>query len=473
MKRYLDTTSALSVIVGLLLVAGCGSESAPTPCGGVDQRCCATATDACNAGLGCSAGTCIEAPFVAGAACSAPTECESAICGGDSLCTQSACDDGVKNGLESDVDCGGACATRCDLGATCGDDADCGKGTCFGGTCGYEPGGLLGKGGAADTVAWTQVAGASDGLWAPADLAFSPEKQGQLWIVDRDRDAFLVVQDPGTDKSEKRLILDISQHFLEEVLAISFDGHGTFGTCGDSRNSYGGQAPPNDFMGPVQWPADLNHYPQGKSAHEQHWDMLHSTPRCMGMAAAAADQYFCFNGQLGSIDWYDFHEPHVPGGDDHSDGEKRRYQSAEITLGRVAGVPSNMERDPATGILYIADSGNGRIVRFDPAGAQKGKFVPSFQLDGIMHEMTGFSIDVLIGGQLTMPTGVALHQGTLYVADRGTGLLHAFTLGGEPLRTLDTGIGKDRLGGLTAGPDDRLYLVDIGGKRVLRVETTW
>lgn len=474
--RPFPTTPSLTMaatLSALLLLTACGSSEEAVPCGAESQACCAAPATACVEGLGCSGGACIPAPFAAGAACGAPTECASGICASDGLCAEPSCDDGVKNGAEGDVDCGGSCDTRCALASGCGADADCARGTCVAGVCAFEPGGLLGKGGASDTVAWTQVAGAGDGLYAPADLAFSPEKLGQLWIVDRDRDALLVVQDPGTDKVVKRLILDISQHFLEEVLAISFDGHGTFGTCGDSRNAYGGQAPPNDFMGPVQWPASLDHYPQGKSAHEQHWDMLHSTPRCMGIVASGPNQFFCVNGQLGTIDWYDFHAPHVPGGDDHSDGEKRRYADPNVKLGRVAGVPSNMVRDAATGLVYIADSANGRLVRLDPNGAQKGKFVPSFAQDGFMNEMTGFKMEVLNSGQLTMPAGLALHEGTLYVADRGTGYLHAFDLQGQALRTLDSGVGKDRLGGLTAGPDDRLYLADIEGKRVLRIETTW
>jgi hypothetical protein len=283
----------------------------------------------------------------------------------------------------------------------------------------------------------------------------------------------LVIKGAGGADAEKRLILDISQHFLEEVLAISFDGHGSFGTCGDSRNSYGDFRAPNDFMGPVQWPSDLGAYPKGKSAHEQHWDMLHSTPRCMGIVASGDDQFYCVNGQLGSVDWYDFHEPHVPGGDDHSDGEKRRYLDPSVKLGRVAGVPSNMVLDPSTGLIYIADSGNGRLVRFKPDGATKGAFVPSFPLDGKMNAMEGFEMTPIAAGEMTTPSGLTLHEGTLYVADYATGLFHAYTLEGAHLRALDSGLGAGRLGGLTVGPDDRLYFTDIGGKRVMRIDTTW
>src|SRR4051794_33806548 len=44
------------------------------------------------------------------------------------------CTDGLKNGSESDVDCGGACP-RCGNGKICATRSDCVGGLCAGGTC--------------------------------------------------------------------------------------------------------------------------------------------------------------------------------------------------------------------------------------------------------------------------------------------------------------------------------------------------
>ena len=44
------------------------------------------------------------------------------------------CGDGVHNGLESDVDCGGPCVA-CGLNATCGTSVDCASGVCSAGHC--------------------------------------------------------------------------------------------------------------------------------------------------------------------------------------------------------------------------------------------------------------------------------------------------------------------------------------------------
>jgi hypothetical protein len=46
-----------------------------------------------------------------------------------------ACNDGVKNGNETDVDCGGPCP-GCQYGQACNGGSDCQSGTCSGGTCG-------------------------------------------------------------------------------------------------------------------------------------------------------------------------------------------------------------------------------------------------------------------------------------------------------------------------------------------------
>lgn len=436
---------AAFVVTALLTATlyGCTTAAEAPICGKVGTACCVGAS-LCDDGLGCSASICIAAPFALGAACTQASQCASAVCGGDGLCAAATCSDAVRNGDESDVDCGGACPSGCGLGSVCAIAGDCARGGCNAGVCGFAPGQLLGPGGASTSVAWTQIAGASDGLKAPSDLAFSLDAPEQLWIVDRDRDALLVVSHPGSDKVVKRRIDDDSQHFLERVVAISFDGAGTFGTCGDTRNSYGGMRAPNDFMGPAQWPSSLDAYKVGVSAHEVHWDMLHSTPECSGIAAAGANRYFCFNGLAGCVDWVDFHAPHVPGGDDHADGEKRRYCDAGVKLKRVDGVPANLEHDPATEILYIADSGNGRIVRFSAKGATENKLLRSFPGDGKLKRMEGFVFDVMIDSDLVMPAGLALHEGTLYVADRGTGQLHAYDLGGKRVRSLDTGLGPSR-----------------------------
>jgi hypothetical protein len=50
------------------------------------------------------------------------------------------CSDGIKNGAETDVDCGGGTCPDCGLGKTCGAGSDCTTNACSSGVCGCAPG---------------------------------------------------------------------------------------------------------------------------------------------------------------------------------------------------------------------------------------------------------------------------------------------------------------------------------------------
>lgn len=67
-------------------------------------------------------------PCAAALACTLPDDCQSRACDAG-LCRAAACDDGVRDGFESDVDCGGACGV-CQLGQFCAADSDCATGSC-------------------------------------------------------------------------------------------------------------------------------------------------------------------------------------------------------------------------------------------------------------------------------------------------------------------------------------------------------
>ena len=64
-----------------------------------------------------------------GRACIATEDCQSRACDAGT-CAPVSCTDGVKNGLEASLDCGGACAMKCGGGAVCGYDFDCASNNC-------------------------------------------------------------------------------------------------------------------------------------------------------------------------------------------------------------------------------------------------------------------------------------------------------------------------------------------------------
>ena len=78
----------------------------------------------------CGGGTCLRC--VAGQSCSIATDCavtDRCVSGEVSgTCTAPTCEDDLKNGDETDKDCGGECGASCEAGKTCDDSFDCAAG---------------------------------------------------------------------------------------------------------------------------------------------------------------------------------------------------------------------------------------------------------------------------------------------------------------------------------------------------------
>lgn len=74
---------------------------------------------------------------LAGKACALGADCVSLVCTG-AVCQPATCADGAKNGDETDADCGGSCA-GCALGSPCFIGGDCASGLCTAGACAAPP----------------------------------------------------------------------------------------------------------------------------------------------------------------------------------------------------------------------------------------------------------------------------------------------------------------------------------------------
>ena len=437
------------------------------------STCCAKSD--CGDGLMCVYGSCSKVRRAEAKACLGKEDCASGICS-NGKCAAAACKDQKKNGWESDVDCGGVCGP-CKMDAACNSDSDCkGNAMCAKQVCTMKPGGLLGDG--KGNVQYKIAVGQQ--LSRPIDLDFHPTKKDQLWIVNRGRGeggSFTVVSDFSSASPSIQRLQDRSKHFLQEVVSISFGPGNTMGTCGDARNDYGGRARPNDFMGPVMWPADLNQiirYTKRGDVSTAHLDMLHSTPLCTGIAGVNANQYYLFNGLAGTLDWNDFKDPHPDGdnhhgGHDHSDGVKKRF--LDVKLKRVPNTPSNLVYDAKTKWLYIADSGNGRVLRVNTEKAVQLAPIQSFRGDGVLYGYTSTKKETIVpaGKELQIPSGLALYKNTIYVADNKTSTLYAYSLEGKLLNKLKTSVSPYSIGGLTISQSGRLFFVDMKNNRVLEV----
>ncbi|MFN7143333.1 MAG: hypothetical protein ACK4YP_06120 [Myxococcota bacterium] len=321
--------------------------------------------------------------------------------------------------------------------------------------------------GSAGSVTWTTILDAEDELTDPRDFGF--DEQDRLWVANREDDATFIVDAPGTNAQEvERRVDGYAMHFMEEVAAVSFDGNGQWGSCGETRNTYNGQSRPNDFMGPVLWTTNLDIFavedPIGLGSH---LDMLHESPNCVGIAWEAGNVYWVFDGKNDNIVRYDFQGDHGPGMDDHSDGIIRRLVEPEVTFEKDA--PGHMAFDPETGLLYVADTGANRVLWIDTATGEKGENLPVVEAGTKHYEWTGVEWGVLIEG-IDKPGGLALGDDRLYVGEWGTGVIYEYDLEGTEIRSLDTGVGAEALHGIHLGPDGKMWVAEIATPAVLRID---
>jgi len=82
--------------------------------------------------IDCGGGMC--SPCADGKMCKIGTDCLDGVCTSGS-CAAATCTDGIKNGTETDVDCGGSNCYACGNGLRCGTASDCLSGICINGLC--------------------------------------------------------------------------------------------------------------------------------------------------------------------------------------------------------------------------------------------------------------------------------------------------------------------------------------------------
>jgi len=334
-----------------------------------------------------------------------------------------------------------------------------------------------------------KIADTNDKLATPRDLEFHPDpvRDDELWVVNRATDSMTIIHETGTPQQWSENRVDAyANHFMEEVSAIAFgaDHHEfdyQFATAQDTRNTYDGQAAPNNFMGPTLWPSSLSHFVvehQNDQYLGSHIDMNHESPNGMGIAHDSGNAFWYFDGYYGNLVYYDFAIDHDTGMDDHSDAVVRRY--SDVTLTRQVNVPSHMVVDKSNGILYIADTGAGRIVWVntdDPTTSSTNIMNDNSRLEPLAEysRVTGVEWGVLATG-LTRPSGIAIDGDTLLASTNGDGIVTAWALssdgkGATKLDSIQTT--ANSIMGIEVGPDNKLYYVDGSGNSVIRIDPTW
>jgi hypothetical protein len=322
-------------------------------------------------------------------------------------------------------------------------------------------------------------------------VAFNPMADGELWAllrqfpsdkpctmtVDTGCDALVgvaaVISDATGDAPSGVIKQDGNAwHFMRRPTAIAWGDGLLFSSCGEGyTDNYEDVAMP--YAGPVLWSSDPTIFGVTPKPNQNgtHIDMLHETPYCMGLAHESANIFWAFNGDAGSLDRVDFHSPHAVGGEDHADGEVHRYVTG--TLKRVPEVPSHLAYDGGRGLVYVADTGNARVLSVDPSTAKAGGDIQVWETLQATGAMNGATVHELVpAGALQQPSGVAFVDDVLYVTDNATSLIYTFDASGHGKRTFDTGLPAGSLAGITIGPDQKMYITNLQTGSVERVEVT-
>src|SRR5690606_27722391 len=120
--------------------ATCDADCTPAECGdGVVNNAageaCDTSGQSANCDADCTLAECGDGVLnaAAGEECDDANSIDDDFC--SNTCVSASCTDQRKNGSESDVDCGGSCPNGCALGQGCQGHADCTSNVCDAGTC--------------------------------------------------------------------------------------------------------------------------------------------------------------------------------------------------------------------------------------------------------------------------------------------------------------------------------------------------
>ena len=209
---------------------------------------------------------------------------------------------------------------------------------------------------------------------------------------------------------------------MNTASALSFDDYGFFANtleCKDANNNPNGL-----FSGPTLWNSDFSVYAavnQEGPLLGSHLDMIHQSPYSMGIEhAGQGNVYWVYDGYHSAVVRYDFATPHEYGGHDHSDGKVWRY--GEINLQREPGVSSHMVLDDNSNTLYIADTGNNRILFFDVnSGVFDYELTPYGESLDQYWMMKDAEWNVFINDGLDKPSGIDVYDNRLIVSDYSSG----------------------------------------------------
>ncbi|MDZ4745333.1 MAG: redoxin family protein [bacterium] len=315
------------------------------------------------------------------------------------------------------------------------------------------------------------IATAADGVREPKDLDFnsSPLHPNDLWVVlaEPNGHAMLIVHDADKASQVIRRKKDSrASHFMWRTQALAFGENGTFGTAQNGEPGNGDRD--YQFMGPSLWSSDTaifaSKYQNDDNMLASHLDMLHQNAYCLGIAHERDNVYWISDALHKRIGRYDFRDPHEVGGTDHRDGEIRNYTNATITTSEH-GRAAHMDFDDAKQWLYYINPGANAVMRLDTrTGKDVGALSTTPQSDEnltLFRNFSGATVQPVM--QLTKdvrPVGLDIVGNHLIIGNTD-GTILVYDIGGAlPTLKHTLNVAPMVVGGVTVGPDGRIWFVD-------------
>jgi DNA-binding beta-propeller fold protein YncE len=261
------------------------------------------------------------------------------VCAGN-VCAVATCSDGVKNGKETDLDCGGGDCSPCGNSKTCQVASDCALGECVNGKCPPPFAGILVSDESANKTYLFDPAGnvtltlSNAGLISPEVPAVGPD--GNIYVASFGGSSVLRFSPTGA--------------FIDTFVAAGSGGLGNavgvaFGPDGNLYVSSRTPARIQKHDGTTG--AFLGVFASGNGLALP--DTMLFSPEGLFVASRGSDQVLLFDNKTGAF-------------------------LRVAATGNQLSVPECMYRDP-TGRLYVVNRGQGRVDRYD---SKTGAFLDTF-----------------------------------------------------------------------------------------------
>ncbi len=319
-----------------------------------------------------------------------------------------------------------------------------------------------------------------------SDLEFNPKKTTDLWVLNKSNSntgSEMVIFSNAGQTSQTSVVKKDGNayHFMCNAAGMAFGANGNLST---TSNRLDDNHDGSTFTGPTLWNSSLTVFgatPTG-GQNGTHIDMMHMNPYSTGIAfdptpamlppsgTASGNAYWVFDGYNKNIALNDFVVPHCTGCSPHGDGQIYVYGQVSVT--RDVNVPSHMELDRTTGILYICEASSGKILWMDTKVGTKGSAMSANETYK-RWAMNGASFGTAVTG-LTKPCGVAIDASKkrLIVSDNSNGdiIIYNISVPKAPVELGRIKTNASGIMGLTIAPDGKIWYVNFNSNTVVRVD---